>query len=169
VFSYSGYATVYYLSFTTGWGSTFGGAPAVLWNPPLPTLGITTYSNQPVLVFPLPTSFPTSIGTNYVLHMTTNLASGNWVTVTNSIPLIRLLPTSIIGTIRRRIIRLVFRGQTIATGVLSPPELADGLRTLIQPLTISKQPQRKRPRFLECHFPASPWVTHAFESRWLRA
>jgi hypothetical protein len=26
-------ATVYYLAGTTGWGSTFGGVPAVLWNP----------------------------------------------------------------------------------------------------------------------------------------
>jgi hypothetical protein len=28
-----GLATVYYLRGTTGWGSTFGGRPAVLWNP----------------------------------------------------------------------------------------------------------------------------------------
>ena len=26
-------ATVYYLPGTTGWGTTFGGRPAVLWNP----------------------------------------------------------------------------------------------------------------------------------------
>jgi alpha-tubulin suppressor-like RCC1 family protein len=47
---------------------------------PPPSLGISTYSNQPVLLF------PTATGTNYVLQMTTNLASGNWVTVTNGIP-----------------------------------------------------------------------------------
>jgi hypothetical protein len=87
---FSGGATVYYLPFTTGWGSTFAGAPTVPWNPPLPALGITTYSNQPVLFFPLPASFPTSIGKNCVLQMTTNLASGNWVAVTNGIPFISL-------------------------------------------------------------------------------
>lgn len=54
------------------------------WNPPLPAPGIAVYSNQPVLFFPLP---PVT-GTNYVLQMTTNLASGNWVTVSNGVPLI---------------------------------------------------------------------------------
>jgi hypothetical protein len=36
----------------------------------------------------MPASFPTSIGTNYVLQMSTNLAVGNWVTVTNGLPFI---------------------------------------------------------------------------------
>jgi hypothetical protein len=52
-------------------------------NPPAgppPALGITTYSNQPVVIF------PTATGTGYVLQTTTNLASGNWVTVTNGVP-----------------------------------------------------------------------------------
>jgi len=44
------------------------------------TLGITTYSNSP-LVF-----FPTPAGTNYVLQVTTSLATGNWITVTDGIP-----------------------------------------------------------------------------------
>ena len=48
--------------------------------PPPPTLGITTYDNQPLVVL------PASVGTNYSLQMTTNIASGNWVTVTNGIP-----------------------------------------------------------------------------------
>jgi hypothetical protein len=30
---YDGFATVYYLPGTTGWGPTFGGRPTVLWNP----------------------------------------------------------------------------------------------------------------------------------------
>jgi hypothetical protein len=33
VFAFDNNATVYYLAGTTGWGSTFGGLPAVLWNP----------------------------------------------------------------------------------------------------------------------------------------
>jgi hypothetical protein len=33
--------TVYYLAGTTGWGSTFGGVPAVLWNPQAVTPGFT--------------------------------------------------------------------------------------------------------------------------------
>jgi hypothetical protein len=42
-------------------------------------LGITMVGNLPVVVWP-------AAATNYVLQMTTNLASGNWVTVTNGIP-----------------------------------------------------------------------------------
>jgi hypothetical protein len=34
VFSGDNNATVYYLPGTTGWGTTFGGRPAVLWDPP---------------------------------------------------------------------------------------------------------------------------------------
>ena len=45
-----------------------------------PALGISIYGNQSVVFF------PTSTGTNFVLQMTTNLASGNWATVTNGIP-----------------------------------------------------------------------------------
>ena len=44
----------------------------------VPTLGICTCSNLPVVVWP-------ASATNCVLQMTTNLASGNWVTVTNGI------------------------------------------------------------------------------------
>jgi alpha-tubulin suppressor-like RCC1 family protein len=47
----------------------------------MPVLGIGAYGSQPVIFFP---SVATSI--NYWLLMTTNLASGNWVTVTNGIP-----------------------------------------------------------------------------------
>ena len=86
--------TNYYLSYLTGWTSTFSGAPAVPWTPPLPALDITTYGRQPVLVFPLPAAFPASIGTNYIVQMPTNLASGNWVTLTNCVPLISLQVTN---------------------------------------------------------------------------
>ena len=48
---------------------------------PAPPLGITTVSSLPVVVW-------SASATNFVLQMTTNLASGNWVTVTNGIPFI---------------------------------------------------------------------------------
>jgi uncharacterized repeat protein (TIGR03803 family) len=56
--------------------------------PPPPALGISTYSSQPALFF------PTATGTNYVLQMTTNLASGNWLTVSNGIPISGLIITN---------------------------------------------------------------------------
>ena len=46
---------------------------------PPPAIGITTYSNQPVVIWP-------ATAGNYVLQTTTNLASSNWVTVTNYTP-----------------------------------------------------------------------------------
>lgn len=48
--------------------------------PPPPALGMTTYGGQPLVVL------PASVGSIYSLQMTTNIASGNWVTVTNGIP-----------------------------------------------------------------------------------
>jgi subtilisin family serine protease len=47
---------------------------------PPPALGITAYSNRPVLIF------PTAAGTGHVLQMTTNLTSGSWTTITNGVP-----------------------------------------------------------------------------------
>lgn len=47
---------------------------------PPPAIGIGTYSNSPVVFF------PTTPGTNYMVQMSTNLAIGNWVTVTNGVP-----------------------------------------------------------------------------------
>jgi hypothetical protein len=88
--------TNYYLPATSGWSNTYSGYPAVPWNP-FPALGITTYSNQPVLFFPVPAPFPASIGTNYVMQMTTNLASGKWVTVTNSVTFIGIQVTNTPG------------------------------------------------------------------------
>ena len=91
LFMLDDHVTVYYLAFTKGWSNSFAGRPALPWNPPLPALGTTTYSNQLVLFFPI----PQATGTNYVLQMTTNLASGNWTTVTNSVPIIGLQITNI--------------------------------------------------------------------------
>ena len=56
--------------------------------PAAPVLGISTYSSQPTVFFPMAT------GANYVLQMTTNLASGNWVTVSNGIPISGLIITN---------------------------------------------------------------------------
>jgi hypothetical protein len=56
--------------------------------PTPPALGIATYSNQPAVFF------PTATGTNFLLQMTTNLASGNWVTVTSGIPISGLVITN---------------------------------------------------------------------------
>jgi len=60
---------------TTGGYIIFYYAPC----PAQPALGISTVSNLPVVVWP-------ASATNCVLQMTTNLSSGNWVTVTNGIP-----------------------------------------------------------------------------------
>jgi hypothetical protein len=54
---------------------------------PPPQLDINSYSNQPVLVF-------TPSATNYVLQMTTNLASGVWVTASNYVPITAWLFTN---------------------------------------------------------------------------
>ncbi len=53
--------------------------------PTPPALGISTYGSQPAVFF------PTATGTNFALQMTTNLASGNWVTVTNGTPISGIL------------------------------------------------------------------------------
>ena len=73
--------TVYYQPGATGWGATFGGWPTVSGLPPTPpAIAISTYGNQPAVFF------PTATGTNFVLEMTTNLASGQWVIVSNGTP-----------------------------------------------------------------------------------
>lgn len=83
VFQYDDIVTNYYQSFTTGWSNTFDGMPTATWIPPLPALGITTYSNLPMVFFPV-----TMIGTNLVVRMNTDLSSTNWVIVTNGVPFI---------------------------------------------------------------------------------
>ena len=90
-------ATVYYVPSGTGWSNTFANRPTLPWNPPMPPLGIATYSNKPVLFFALPAAYPISVGTNYVVQMTTNLASTNWVTITDGVPVICLQITNVTG------------------------------------------------------------------------
>ncbi len=74
------------------------GAPSGVYSPelvmivPPPALGITTYSNQPIVFF------PTATGTNYLLQITTNLASPNWTTVTDGIPFSGVQFTNASGT-----------------------------------------------------------------------
>jgi hypothetical protein len=55
---------------------------------PRPALGISLYgTNQPAVFFPM-------AGTNFLLQMTTNLTSQNWVTISNGIPLTGLIITN---------------------------------------------------------------------------
>jgi hypothetical protein len=62
----------------------------------IPPLGIGSLSNLPVLVWP-------ASATNYVLQMTTNLLSGNWVTITNGIPFGGVQLTNVPGTTTYRL------------------------------------------------------------------
>ena len=80
VFSGNPQAKAYYRYGRTGWGDVFDGIPTVFSGFP-PAVNISTYSNQPAIFF------PTSNGTNFVLQMTTNLNSTNWITVTNGFPI----------------------------------------------------------------------------------
>lgn len=52
-----------------------------------PAVGITLYSNQPAVIWP-------ASGGNFVLQMSTNLASGNWTSVTNYQPVSGALITN---------------------------------------------------------------------------
>jgi hypothetical protein len=70
-----------------GVGAAAVDRPELIFGPP-PALGISTYGNQPVVFF------PTGLGINHVLQMTTNLASPNWVTVTNYVPCTAALITN---------------------------------------------------------------------------
>jgi hypothetical protein len=73
----NGTTTVYYLAATTGWSSTFGGVPAVLWNPPIQTthgsFGIE--NGQFGFTISGPTNMP------ILVQATTNLTSGTWTNV----------------------------------------------------------------------------------------
>ncbi len=80
VFSGDTLAIAYYQTNTTGWGPMFDGIPTGLWvSQPtnLPPIGLVAIGNYPVVVYPP--------GTNILVQMTTNLASGPWVTVTNGV------------------------------------------------------------------------------------
>ena len=58
------------------------------WPPPSPT-GIGAYSNLPVVYYPTTTG-----NSNYVLQMSTNLATTNWVTVSNYVPMTAIMVTN---------------------------------------------------------------------------
>jgi hypothetical protein len=79
VFNGDGNATVYYLPGTTGWTSTFGGRPAVLWNPQFetadPTFGV--QNNQFGFTITGTTNIP------IVLEASTDLATPSWTSLRN--------------------------------------------------------------------------------------
>jgi hypothetical protein len=81
VFSVDNNVTVYYLPGTTGWGSTFGGRPAMLWSPQVLTsdasFGVRT--NQ--------FGFTITGATNLtvVVEACTNLANPSWLPVGTNI------------------------------------------------------------------------------------
>ena len=80
-----------YMYGTVQGGVVQGGAVFKLnLNPGLPLTSIITYSNQPVIVFPMVQSGVSP----YTLQMNTNLASTNWVTVTNGVMMNAILITN---------------------------------------------------------------------------
>jgi hypothetical protein len=74
-------ATIYRLPGTTGWGSTFGGRPVVLWNPviPLNDPGFGWRSNGFAITITGTTNIPV------VLEGCTNLANRTWVPLLSGI------------------------------------------------------------------------------------
>ena len=72
-FSEDNYATVYYLPGSKGWGATFAGRPAVLWNPRVVSPGVRNGR----------LSFDITGGTNLpvAVEASTNLAGGAWMPV----------------------------------------------------------------------------------------
>ena len=73
-------ATIYYLSGTTGWGSTFGGCPTMLWNPQIVDVNFDVQSNQ--------FGFTITRTNNFVVvvEACTNLANPVWTPLqTNSL------------------------------------------------------------------------------------
>jgi hypothetical protein len=83
VFSGDTKVTVYYTPGTTGW-ATFASTTGV---PIAPTFGSTTYGGYPVIFYP-------TTGATNILQMSTNPASGNWVTVSNAVTLVSLQLTN---------------------------------------------------------------------------
>jgi alpha-tubulin suppressor-like RCC1 family protein len=72
--------------------NSFGVAPPELILLVPPTLAITTYNGQPVVLYPV-------TGGNFQVQMTTNLASSNWVTVSNGVPFMSVQITNAPGTV----------------------------------------------------------------------
>ena len=79
VFSGDTEANAYYFPSTAGWGVTFDGIPTMPIATTPPALGLSTYGSNPVVIH------PSQPGTNFVVEMTTNPASGNWIAVTNAV------------------------------------------------------------------------------------
>jgi hypothetical protein len=77
VFSGDNYATVYYLPGTTGWGQTFAGRPAVLWNPQTQTTGASFGVRTNQYGF----SITGTSGLVIVVEACTNLANPIWAPV----------------------------------------------------------------------------------------
>jgi hypothetical protein len=74
VFGGDNNATVYYLAGTTGWGTSFGGIPAVLLNPSIQSANSSygALSNQFGFIITGPTNIP------ILVEACTNLASASW-------------------------------------------------------------------------------------------
>jgi len=70
--------------------STGNGEIIITTVPTPPTIGIATVNNLPVVIWP-------ASATNFVLQMSTNLNSGNWVNVSNGIPFVGLQITNASG------------------------------------------------------------------------
>jgi hypothetical protein len=77
---YGNSTTVYYLPGTTGWGSIFGGRPAVLWNPHATALGRVDGMFGFTIIGPT--------NATIVVEASTNLANPAWLPVsTNTLSL----------------------------------------------------------------------------------
>jgi hypothetical protein len=74
VFADDNYATVYYLPGTTNWGSTFGGLPAVLWNPQVQTSAVSFGVRTNRFGFAIAGTSNLTI----VVETCTNLANAQW-------------------------------------------------------------------------------------------
>jgi BspA type Leucine rich repeat region (6 copies) len=77
VFTVDPSATIYYLPGTTGWGSTFGGLPTMLWNPSFETTNSTfgVQNNQFGFTISGTANIPLAI------EACTNLASASWTSL----------------------------------------------------------------------------------------
>ncbi|HEY5232924.1 MAG TPA: leucine-rich repeat domain-containing protein [Verrucomicrobiae bacterium] len=79
---YTEIATVYYMPGTSGWSSTFAGAPTVMLLPPPPTLSIIPSGANVILTWP--TNVAGFDYSGFTVQSTTNLADTNsWTALTN--------------------------------------------------------------------------------------
>jgi hypothetical protein len=86
MFSGDNDVTVYYLPGTTGWGSTFGGAPTALWALPYPPILNSVNNNTSFGVQNKQFGFTVSWATNLsiIVQASTNLASPIWIPVSTN-------------------------------------------------------------------------------------